>query len=56
MSAHSYRGVVVVNGVCHESGVRNGKHYSVRMRFTNTWIRRCDNWVCVASPSRLIGR
>jgi hypothetical protein len=55
MSVHLYRAVAVVNGVCRESGVKNGKPYSVRMRFTDTWVRRNESWICVASQSTLIG-
>jgi ketosteroid isomerase-like protein len=49
-----YGQVAVVNGVCRESGVKNGKAYALRERFTDTWVRRGDNWVCVASESTLI--
>ncbi len=54
MSVHFYGGVAVVSGLCRENGVRNGKAYSVRVRFTDTWIRRNESWVCVASQSTLI--
>ncbi|MGA8271247.1 MAG: nuclear transport factor 2 family protein [Candidatus Sulfotelmatobacter sp.] len=36
MNAHIYGAVAVVHGVCRESGAKNGKPYSVRMRFTDT--------------------
>ncbi len=49
-----YAAVAVVNGVCREDGVKNGKAYTIRERFTDTWIRRGDTWVCVASESTLI--
>jgi ketosteroid isomerase-like protein len=49
-----YGAVAVVNGVCRENGVKNGKPYALRERFTDTWIRRGNNWVCVASESTLI--
>jgi ketosteroid isomerase-like protein len=54
MKVHLYGAVAVVEGVCRESGVRNGKPYSVRLRFTDTWIRRGESWVCVASQSTLM--
>lgn len=53
MSVHLYGTVAVVSGVCRENGVRKGKPYSVRMRFTDTWIRRGESWICVASQSML---
>jgi ketosteroid isomerase-like protein len=53
MSVHLYGTVAVVSGVCRENGIRKGKPYSVRMRFTDTWIRRGESWICVASHSTL---
>lgn len=49
-----YGAVAVVNGVCREDSTKNGKPYTFRERFTDTWIRRGDSWVCVASESTLI--
>ncbi|MFZ0299148.1 MAG: nuclear transport factor 2 family protein [Candidatus Sulfotelmatobacter sp.] len=54
MSIHFYGMVAVVTGVCRESGVKNGKPYALRERFTDTWVRRGDNWVALASQSTLI--
>jgi ketosteroid isomerase-like protein len=52
-----YGAVAVVNGVCREEGVmKNGKPYTLRERFTDTWIRRGNDWVCVASESTLMPR
>jgi len=53
-SVRVYGSVAVVNGVCREDGVKSGKPYTIRERFTDTWIRRGDSWVCVASESTLI--
>lgn len=55
-SVRIYGAVAVVNGVCRENGVKNGKPYNLRERFTDTWVRRGDSWVCVASESTLIPR
>jgi ketosteroid isomerase-like protein len=46
----------VVTGVFRESGVKNGKPYAARARFTDTWVRRGGSWLCVASQSTLIVR
>jgi ketosteroid isomerase-like protein len=46
--------VAVVNGVYRESALKNGKPYTLRERFTDTWVRRGESWVCVASQSTLI--
>ena len=43
----------LVVGVYHEKGVKNGKEYLHNGRFIDTWIRRGDGWVCVASQSTL---
>jgi ketosteroid isomerase-like protein len=53
-SVHLYGMVAVVNGICRENGVKKGKPYTLRERFTDTWVRRSDNWVSVASQSTLI--
>jgi len=54
VKVHIYGGVAVVSGVCRESGVKNGKPYAYRERFTDTWIRLSQSWVCVASQATLI--
>ena len=55
MVAHVYGSVAVVNGIYRETGVqKNGKPYTVRMRFIDTWIRRGPSWVCLASQSTLL--
>jgi hypothetical protein len=54
MSAQVHDGTVVVNGVYREKGTINGKPYSRRGRFTDTWIRQSSRWLCTASQSTLI--
>jgi ketosteroid isomerase-like protein len=54
MTVHLYGNVAVVRGACRETGVKNGKPYAIRMRFTDTWLHRSENWICVASHSTLI--
>jgi hypothetical protein len=54
MNVRLYAGVVVVSGIYTETGVKSGKSYSVRTRFTDTWIRRGEIWVCVASQATLV--
>jgi ketosteroid isomerase-like protein len=54
MSVHVYGAFAVLNGVYHESGTKNGKPYSLHVRFTDTWMRRNQSWVCVASQSTAI--
>ena len=54
MTAHVYGESAVVTGVYHEKGLRNGKAYLRRGRFTDTWVYRKGEWACVASQSTLI--
>lgn len=56
MNVRLYGAIAVVNGICRETGVKNGKPYAVRMRFTDTWLRRGASWMCVASHSTLISQ
>jgi len=52
--AHVFSDSAIVSGVYREKGLRNGKPYSRRGRFTDTWVYRNGKWVCVASQSTLI--
>ena len=54
MTAYIYGNSAVVTGSYRESGVENGKPYSQRGRFTDTWINQGGAWVCAASQSTLI--
>jgi len=53
MNVHFYDKVAVVSGMYRETGIKNGKPYALRERFTDTWIQRSNNWICVASQSTL---
>ena len=54
MNARVYGDAAVVTGVYRVRGTDNGKPYLRRGRFTDTWINRYGNWVCVASQFTLI--
>jgi ketosteroid isomerase-like protein len=54
VNVHIYGAVAVVSGVYREKGEKNGKPYTLRERFTDTWVLRSENWMCVASHSTLI--
>jgi ketosteroid isomerase-like protein len=41
--------VAVATGVLRAKGVENGKSYSRRERFVDTWLRKGDGWVCIAT-------
>ena len=54
MSAHMYGDAALVTGVYRVKGVEKGKPYARRERFIDTWVRRNDGWICVASQVTLI--
>jgi ketosteroid isomerase-like protein len=56
MTVHVYGPVAIVSGIYRETGAQNGKPYSHRERFTDTWVLRGGNWLCIASQSTLIER
>ncbi|MGA7219049.1 MAG: nuclear transport factor 2 family protein [Candidatus Sulfotelmatobacter sp.] len=56
LSVHVYGTVAVAIGICRESGLKNGKPYSLRMRFIDTWVRKNERWICVASQSTLLAQ
>lgn len=49
-----YGEAAVVTAVYHERGQKKGKHYDLRERFTDTWVRQNGGWKCVASESTLL--
>lgn len=54
LNVQAYGNAAVATGIYRESGKNKGKPYTVRSRFTDTWIRRDGVWRCVASHSTLI--
>ena len=49
-----YGNAAVVTGIYRETGTSKGKHYTHRVRFTDTWIKQGGVWRCAASQSTLI--
>jgi ketosteroid isomerase-like protein len=54
LSVQVYGNAAVAAGIYRETGTNKGKHYVIRSRFTDTWIKRDGVWKCVASHSTLI--
>lgn len=54
MKAESYGDVIVVTGAYREQGTENEKAYTRRGRFTDTWVKKDDQWLCAASQETLI--
>ena len=55
-SVRVYGTTAVVIGVYRVKGLDQGKPYLRRGRFTDTWVNRDGNWVCVASQYTLLSR
>lgn len=56
MKLHRHADTVIVTGATHERGTLKGKPYEHRGRFTDTWIKRDGQWLCVASHLGLLGK
>ena len=54
MKLHRHGDTVVVIGSTHEKGTAKGKPYEHHGRFTDTWIKRNGQWLCIASQLSLI--
>lgn len=53
-SIYLYGDVAVVTSAYRTKGSDNGKPFSHRGRFTDTWIKRNGKWQCVADHETLI--
>lgn len=49
MNVHVFGDTAIATGVFRAKGVEGGKSYVRRERFVDTWIRKGDKWVCVAT-------
>jgi ketosteroid isomerase-like protein len=49
ISVRVFDNVAVATGVFEARGVDGGKRYVRRERFVDTWLRKGDNWACVAT-------
>ncbi len=47
---------VIVIGSTREKGAEKGKPFSHQGRFTDTWIKKDGQWLCIASQLSLIGK
>jgi ketosteroid isomerase-like protein len=45
----------VVTGRTHARGVQSGASFDVRLRFTDVFVRRSEQWQAVASHATLLG-
>jgi len=49
LKVHVHGDVAIATGVMRVKGVENGKSYTRRERFVDTWLHKGDNWVCIAT-------
>ena len=51
LNVHVFGDVAIATGVMRVKGVENGKPYTRRERFVDTWVYRRGNWVCVGTDA-----
>ena len=56
MKLHRHGDTVIVVGATHEKGTEKGKPFSHVGRFTDTWIKKDGQWLCIASQLSLLGK
>jgi ketosteroid isomerase-like protein len=56
MKLHRHGDTVIVTGSTHEKGTEKGKPFGHRGRFTDTWIKKDGQWLCVASQLSLLSK
>ena len=56
MRLHRHGDTVVVTGATHEKGTFKGKPYQRQGRFTDTWMKKNGQWLCIASQLSLISK
>jgi ketosteroid isomerase-like protein len=49
MKLHPHGDTVIVIGATHEKGTFKGKPYQHQGRFTDTWMKKNGQWLCIAS-------
>jgi ketosteroid isomerase-like protein len=56
MKLHRHGDTVIVIGATREKGTEKGKPFSPVGRFTDTWVKKDAQWLCIASQLRLTGK
>lgn len=49
LNVHVYGSTAIATGVMRVKGIENGKPYTRRERFVDTWIYKGGTWVCVGT-------
>ena len=50
-NVHVFGNVAIATGVMRVKGVENGKAYTRRERFVDTWLLKHGTWVCVGTDA-----
>jgi ketosteroid isomerase-like protein len=56
IDVHMFGDVAVATGVFRLKGVANGKAFSRKDRFADTWLRKGDSWVCVSASASPVSK
>jgi hypothetical protein len=56
MTVQVYENSAIATGGYREKGMANGKPFTHRGRFTDTWIQQNGAWLCAASQETLVGK
>ena len=56
MKLHRHGDTVVITGATHEKGTYKGKPYQHHGRFTDTWMKKNGQWLCIASQLSLVSK
>jgi len=56
MKLHRHGDTVVITGATHEKGTYKGKPYQHQGRFTDTWMKKNGQWLCIASQLSLVSK
>lgn len=51
LNVHIFNTTAIATGVMRVKGVENGKPYTRRERFIDTWVYKGGTWVCVATDA-----
>jgi ketosteroid isomerase-like protein len=56
MKLHRHGDTVVITGATREKGTYKGKPYQHQGRFTDTWMKKNGQWLCIASQLSLVSK
>lgn len=51
LTVHVFGNAAIATGVMRVKGTENGKPYTRRERFVDTWVHKGETWVCVGTDA-----